>query len=171
MAIHKPKILYVMGVSGSGKTTIGKLLAKALNFPFFDGDDFHPRSNIDKMKSGKPLNDHDRKGWLEKLNHLAIQHKEKGAVIVCSALKQSYRDILGKHLLDKHKFVFLDGTIAEISNRLKERKNHFMPSGLLQSQFDTLEKPRQAITVSIAKTPEEIMESILKTFEKGKAPD
>ncbi len=84
----KKQILYIMGVSGSGKSTIGKLLANKLQFPFFDGDDFHPEANVKKMKAGHPLNDDDRQGWLEKLNEVAIENLATGAVIVCSSLKK-----------------------------------------------------------------------------------
>ncbi len=151
-----------MGVSGSGKSTIGKLLANTLGVPFFDGDDYHPPSNIAKMSSGQALNDTDRKSWLETLNTIAVAHKQEGAVIVCSALKQAYRALLSNNLEDSYRFVYLDGTIDEISDRLSKRSGHFMPKELLQSQFETLEKPEDAITVAIKYSPDKIIQIILQ---------
>lgn len=161
----KKQILFIMGVSGSGKSTIGKLLADKLQFPFFDGDDFHPDANVKKMKAGHPLNDIDRQGWLERLNLLAVENLPTGAVIVCSALKEKYRTILGKQLDNEHKFIYLEGSFDLIHNRLHKRKNHFMPKGLLQSQFDTLELPLDAITVSIDQTPTLIVDEITKKLQ------
>ncbi len=154
-------IIYVMGVSGSGKSTIGKLLAEKLGYPFFDGDDFHPEANIEKMAQGKPLDDVDRKGWLERLNRLSIEHKGEGAVIACSALKEKYRKTLSEDLNDSYRFVYLEGNMDEISRRLAQRTDHFMPKRLLQSQFDALEVPKNAITVSINLSPQEIVESVI----------
>lgn len=155
-----------MGVSGCGKSTIGRLLADELAIPFFDGDDYHPEANLKKMALGNPLNDADREGWLKRLNSLAIEHKSVGAVIACSALKVSYRAILKEHVNETIEFVYLDGTFEEISTRLQQRKNHFMPAGLLKSQFDTLEVPHEAIAVSITKTPNEIINHILKLYKQ-----
>lgn len=157
---NKP-IFIVMGVSGCGKSTIGKLLASELKIPFFDGDDYHPEANVKKMAAGSPLNDDDRAGWLERLNELSIENSTIGAVIACSALKKSYRVTLSKGLNEKVKFVYLKGTFEEISNRLKQRKNHFMPSGLLKSQFNALEVPSEAIVVSITNTPKEIVNLVM----------
>jgi carbohydrate kinase (thermoresistant glucokinase family) len=158
-------IIYVMGVSGSGKSTIGKLLAEKLDYPFFDGDDFHPKANIEKMAQGKPLDDTDRKSWLERLNRLSIGHKNKGAVIACSALKKSYRRTLSEHLNDYYRFVYLEGSMDEINQRLAQRTDHFMPPELLKSQFETLEVPKNAIRVSINNSPKEIVDSVLKMLE------
>lgn len=157
----KKQILFVMGVSGSGKSTIGKLLAEKLNIPFFDGDNFHPEANVKKMSEGKPLNDNDRQGWLECLNKVAIENISTGAVIVCSALKERYRNILGHNLEGKHQIIYLNGSFELISNRLNKRKNHFMPKGLLQSQFDTLEIPTNAISISIEQAPDDIVNNII----------
>lgn len=165
----KALIYIVMGVSGSGKSTVGKLLADELKIPFFDGDDFHPETNVKKMALGNPLNDDDRADWLKQLNALALANQTFGAVIACSALKVSYRLILKQNLIDQMEFVYLNGTFDEISERLRGRKNHFMPRGLLKSQFDTLEVPTNAISVSISKTPSEILTSILQT-QKQKKP-
>lgn len=158
----KKQILFLMGVSGSGKSTIGKLLADKLEFPFFDGDSFHPEANVKKMREGHPLNDDDRQGWLEKLNEVGIENLSTGAVIVCSSLKQKYRTILGQNLENNHQFVYLEGSFELINTRLNERKNHYMPAGLLQSQFDDLEIPLDALTVSIDQTPEDIVNDIIE---------
>ncbi|WP_452225196.1 NADP-dependent phosphogluconate dehydrogenase [Lacinutrix chionoecetis] len=160
------KVIFIMGVSGCGKSTIGKRLAQELNIPFFDGDDFHPEANIKKMSSGQPLNDDDRKGWLETLNDLAKKElKTNSCVIVCSALKQKYRDILSLHIESRTKWVYLSGTFDQIFDRLKNRTDHFMPSTLLKSQFDTLEKPENAITIDISLKPEEIIDEVKNRLE------
>jgi len=158
----KQQILFVMGVSGSGKSTIGKLLAEKLQIPFFDGDNFHPEANVKKMSEGTPLNDEDRQGWLERLNEIGIENKTTGAVIVCSALKEKYRTILGHNLEGLHQLIYLKGSFELISKRLSQRKNHYMPKGLLQSQFDALEEPKNVVTISIDQTPENIVEEIIK---------
>ncbi|SHG25039.1 gluconokinase [Flagellimonas flava] len=158
----QPTVLIIMGVSGTGKSTIGTKLSERLDFPFFDGDDYHPEENVQKMSAGNPLNDEDRKGWLERLNQLALEHKSTGAIIACSALKESYRDLLSKQMGTTLQFVHLDGSFDLITSRLKARKGHFMTAALLQSQFDTLEPPKDAIIVSIELTPEEIVSSVLR---------
>lgn len=154
-------VFIVMGVSGTGKSTIGKLLSERLQIPFFDGDDFHPEANIQKMSKGKPLNDDDRRDWLMKLNQLAIQHKTTGTVIACSALKESYRKILKTNMEDKLDFIYLEGTFELIKSRMESRKDHFMPLELLQSQFDTLEPPSNAIVVDISLQPNQIVQKII----------
>ncbi len=159
------KVLVVMGVSGTGKTTIGKMLAHKLDIPFFDGDDFHPESNVEKMSAGIPLEDTDRMEWLQTLNKLAKQHKSSGAVIACSALKEYYREILKEEMEDDMEFIFLEGSFQLIKNRIEQRKGHFMPMALLQSQFNTLETPKKAITVSVDQTPEKLVAQILKNLQ------
>ncbi|WP_077404808.1 NADP-dependent phosphogluconate dehydrogenase [Cellulophaga omnivescoria] len=155
-----------MGVSGVGKSTIGSLLSKELSIPFFDGDDYHPQHNILKMSKGKPLNDNDRLGWLQTLNQLAITElKNKGAVIVCSALKEDYRTILSNTIKNDVKWVYLSGSYELIKNRINDRKGHFMNSDLLQSQFNTLEEPKNAIKVNISLTPNTIVQVIRKQLE------
>ncbi len=155
-----------MGVSGCGKSTIGKLLSEELNIPFFDGDDFHPQSNIDKMSNGAPLNDEDRRGWLVTLNELAKkQLQENSCIIVCSALKTSYRAILGTDIQRQAKWVHLTGSFEQIFERLNQRENHFMTSDMLRSQFDTLEQPEDALLVNIGLKPEEIVEKITKEID------
>jgi len=161
-------LFFVMGVSGCGKSTIAKLLAEKFGIPYFDGDDYHPQENITKMKAGKALNDNDRQGWLEALNTLAIANKNKGAVIACSALKKSYRIILQQSIKAQSDFVFLDGSYDLIYNRLKARQNHFMPEELLRSQFETLEIPENAISVSIENSPEEIIAKIVAKYKSKK---
>ncbi len=156
------RIYIVMGVSGCGKSTIGKLLADALQFPYFDGDDFHPEENVAKMSKGKALTDEDRMGWLQSLNQLSKQNSEKGAVIACSALKESYREVLSQDMVKTMVFIYLKGSFDEISRRMRERKDHFMPVDLLKSQFKTLEPPRNAITVSITDPPAAIVSKILE---------
>jgi gluconokinase len=157
----KSKNIYVvMGVSGSGKSTIGKLLAQKFKIPFLDGDDYHPPSNIKKMATGIPLDDEDRQGWLERLNLLGKENLASGAVIACSALKESYRDILEKDLETSLIWIYLKGSFEEISDRLKKRKGHFMPSALLKSQFDVLEPPTKAITIDIVQDPEQMVSQI-----------
>ncbi|SHI94133.1 gluconokinase [Pseudozobellia thermophila] len=164
--MKKPPILFVMGVSGSGKSTIGKLLAKELKLRFFDGDDFHPKENVDKMAQGHPLNDNDREGWLKELNQLAKNHRESGAVVACSALKHKYRNLLKEGIEGQLQFVFLEGSFDLVSERLRQRKGHFMPPELLRSQFEALEVPRSALSVSIEDDPEVIVAHIVKALNK-----
>ncbi|MGX1929115.1 gluconokinase [Flagellimonas sp. 2504JD4-2] len=158
-------VLVVMGVSGTGKSTIGNLLSEALDIPFYDGDDFHPEANVKKMSAGQPLNDHDRQGWLERLNLLAKEHRSQGAIIACSALKESYRKLLQNDMGDTLRFVYLEGSFELIKSRLENRKGHFMPLELLKSQFDTLEPPSKAIAVSVSHTPENIVQLILNQIQ------
>ncbi len=159
-----------MGVSGCGKSTIGKLLAQELHIPFFDGDDFHPESNIKKMSSGQPLNDDDRHGWLETLNNLAKkQLANNSCVIVCSALKQKYRELLSEGIEEQTEWIHLFGSFETIYNRINARKDHFMSSEMLKSQFDTLEEPDNAIAINVKLLPKEIIEKIkIELMEKSK---
>lgn len=153
-----------MGVSGSGKTTIGKLLSQETGIPFYDGDDFHPPANIEKMEQGMPLNDMDREEWLKELNELArtqIQRKE-GAIIGSSALKERYRKILGQETGGQIHWVYLKGSFDTISARINSRDKHFMPASLLQSQFDTLEPPDYGLHIDIEQSPEDIANQIIK---------
>ncbi|MFK7981179.1 MAG: gluconokinase [Saprospiraceae bacterium] len=155
-------IIFIMGVSGSGKSTIGELLAKELGVPFFDADDFHPIENVAKMKAGNPLNDEDRAPWLANLNQLAKKElAKKGAIITCSALKQKYRISLEEGLSNAPEWIFLNGDFELILNRINQRADHYMPASLLQSQFDTLEIPANAFEVDIALSPTVIIATIL----------
>ena len=162
MSLKRPVAIFIMGVSGVGKSTIGKLLANELGIPFYDGDDYHPKENISKMNAGEALNDDDRRPWLQSLNALAKTELNKNScVIACSSLKRSYRNILNKDIETEVKWVFLYGDFDLIKQRC-EKRQHFMPSSLLQSQFETLEEPIEAIKTAITFEPEEIV-SIVKT--------
>lgn len=134
--------IILMGVSGSGKSTVGAALAREINAKFIDGDDLHPRANIQKMASGTPLNDDDRAPWLLRLNDAAysLRHKNETGIIVCSALKRRYRDALRKDN-EGMVFIYMKGSFDVIADRLKARAGHFMPTDLLRSQFDALEEP------------------------------
>jgi carbohydrate kinase (thermoresistant glucokinase family) len=153
----------VMGVAGCGKSTIGKLLAEQLSLPFIEADDFHSKENVLKMSKGIPLNDEDRYPWLQSLAHeLKLQEGKKGAVLACSALKESYRKILQDGLKEKIVWIYLEGDEEILRERLKNRKEHFMPEKLLQSQLTTLEKPENAYTFSITMNPQMITDEILR---------
>jgi gluconokinase len=159
-------VIIVMGVSGSGKTTIGQALADALDWRFSDADDFHSPENVEKMRSGIALTDEDRDPWLRAIRAAIEQWKrdEPGHVLACSALKEYYREILGQSDPDV-KFVYLQGGFELISQRLKERKSHFFNSALLRSQFDALEVPEDALVVDISKEPQEILRTILEAIK------
>ena len=159
--MRKANLFVIMGVSGTGKTTIGRLLSEELGLPFFDGDDFHPEANITKMASGKPLNDEDRRDWLIELNNLLKSKIDVGGVLACSALKNAYRITLCKGVEGQLHFIYLKGSIQEVKSRMEQREDHFMPLQLLQSQFDALEEPTDEITVSIMDTPKGILKNIL----------
>lgn len=155
-------IIYIMGVSGSGKTTIGNLLSKQTGIPFFDADDIHSIANKEKMKAGKPLTDEDRKDWLLEINKLAQkQTKLKGAVIACSALKEKYRAALSSKIADPV-WVFLQGNYDLIHQRMKKRTDHYMPAQLLSSQIETLEIPVNALTINVKLEPEIIVAEIVQ---------
>lgn len=159
-------ILIITGVSGSGKTTIGKLLAQKLNWPFYEGDDFHPAANVEKMRSGQALNDEDRLPWLRSLRKLIekLIAERKSAVITCSALKESYRKILSDGL-NEVGFVYLKANYEQIYPRMMARHGHFMPPELLKSQFETLEQPDDALVVDATQPPDVIVELIKKDLQ------
>ena len=156
-------IVIVFGVSGAGKTTIGKLLAQEFGWRFYEADDFHSPANIEKMHSGVPLTDQDRWPWLESLRQL-IKHcleAGKNAVLACSALKRAYRERLRRS--DDVKFVFLRGDCALIEKQLRQRRGHFMNPALLRSQFADLEEPDFAegvLTVELGRSPQELVGEI-----------
>ena len=159
------KIYFIMGVSGCGKSTIGNLLSDELKIPFYDGDDYHSETNVKKMASGQPLTDDDRMDWLLSLNEIALNRREKGAIIGCSALKESYRKILENNLENDVNWIYLSGSFDEVMSRLNQRKGHFMPAALLKSQFETLEIPGNAIKVSINQSAGQIVKRILELIE------
>jgi gluconokinase len=161
-----PCALVVMGVSGSGKSTIADRLAKRLEWTYEDGDRFHPASNVAKMSAGQPLTDEDRWPWLQAIADEIDRVCKAGerAVIACSALKRAYRDIL-VHGRDDVRIIYLNGTQDLIANRLSSRKGHFMPPGLLASQFKTLEPPDESenpVTVSIDASVDAIVDDIIR---------
>ncbi|MFT4098966.1 MAG: gluconokinase [Rhodoblastus sp.] len=159
-----PSIIVLMGVAGSGKSTIGAALSKKLGWPYADADEFHPASNVAKMSAGAPLTDDDRWPWLAAIaTHIDKARAEgRHAIVSSSALKRVYRDILiGAR--DDVRLVLLDGTKEEIFARMSARKDHFMPLSLLDSQFAALERPgadEQPIVVSVNGTPDEIAQAI-----------
>ncbi|WP_234041792.1 gluconokinase [Persicirhabdus sediminis] len=157
--------IILMGVCGCGKTTIGKQLAAMLDGQFFDGDDYHPASNIDKMSHGIALNDTDRKSWLDSLCQLINSRKSSGepTIVACSSLKSTYRQQL-RSCAVKTQFVYLRGDRQTILQRMQNRanqENHFMPASLIDSQFAILEEPVNAIQVDISSSPEEICPQII----------
>lgn len=156
-------IYLIIGVSGSGKTVIGKLLSDKLEIPFFDADDFHSPDMVEKMRKGIPLNDADRKPWLKTLaDKIRTWEKEGGAVLACSALREKYRKILKSIPEEKLTWIFLDGTKELIEKRMQKRKGHYMNPDLLDSQFAALEVPRYGLHVDVSPSPDEILEEISK---------
>lgn len=160
IVIRKNKVIIIIGVSGSGKTTSGRLLSGELGWKYYEGDDFHPPANIEKLKSGVPLDDADRRPWLESLRDLIRNCLERGdsAVVACSALKQRYRDFL---LVDERVIlIYLKGDYELIRQRLSKRRGHFLNPNLLDSQFAALEEPKTAMQVDVSLSPAEIVKSI-----------
>ena len=153
-------VVVLMGVAGSGKSTVGRLLAERTGATFYDADDFHPLANVEKMRDGVPLTDEDRLPWLDALRGLTRACLERGerAVLACSALKEEYRERL--QVDERVRVVYLKGDYSLIEERLKNRRGHFMKPGMLDSQFDTLEEPRHALQVEVAAPPDEIVETI-----------
>ena len=161
-------IVILMGVTGTGKTTVGHLLAEATGWPFAEGDDYHSAANKQKMHAGIPLTDDDRVPWLASLHAVLRGWYERGesGILACSALKQSYRDTLVAGIPgDAWRFVLLDASPQLIGERLASRKGHYMNPGLLKSQFDTLEMPEDAMRVSVDPGPEQIAASILDALK------
>lgn len=157
-------IIYIMGVSGSGKTTIGKLLSQKTGIPFFDADDFHSTANKEKMKNAVPLTDKDREDWLETINSLAKkQTGSNGAIIACSALKEKYRDVLNNGIINPL-WVLLQGSYIQIKERMENRSGHYMPVELLTSQFESMETPDSALKIDVANSPEEIVDQIKRNL-------
>jgi gluconokinase len=161
--------IVVMGVSGAGKSTVGRLIAERLDCPFRDADSFHPQANIEKMASGQPLTDEDRWPWLRAIAQWIGEHRAAGTtcVVTCSALKRVYRDLVTDAQHSDVRLVYLKGDIDLIEARLKTRTGHFMPPALLRSQFDALEEPRadeHAIAVPIDEAPEQIAGTVIRAL-------
>ncbi len=162
--------IVVMGVSGAGKSTVGRLIAARLVCPFRDADSFHPAANIAKMSRGEPLSDDDRWPWLQAIAAWIAEHRAAGTtcVVTCSALKRVYRHIVTNKQSSDVTLVYLKGDFDLIESRLKARQGHFMPPGLLRSQFDALEEPganEHAITVAIDAAPEEIADRAIARLQ------
>ena len=161
MKISNP-IIFIIGVSGSGKSTIGKKLSEVSGLVYVEADDYHPVENVAKMSSGIPLTDQDRRPWLKALNKEAIAlERSNGGIISCSALKEEYRQQLSENLSNTPHWIFLNGSVDVIANRIQERNEHFMPSSLLLSQFEILEKPNYAFDIDIQESPIVIVDKIL----------
>lgn len=159
----RPSLITVMGVSGSGKTTVGAALAQRLRVPFADADDFHPARNIEKMSAGIPLDDLDRLPWLHTTGLWLAEHADTGAVISCSALKRAYRDILHE-AAPGTLFVHLDGSPEVVAHRVAGRPGHFMPASLVESQFRTLEPlaaDENGLTLDLQLSVDELVDSFI----------
>ena len=173
MQTDEKPLIVVMGVAGSGKTTVASHLAEKLGVPFVEGDSLHPAANVRKMASGIPLTDEDRWPWLQAIADEIDRVSEAGdrAVIACSALKRAYRDIL-VHGRKDVRIIYLEGSQQLIADRLAKRKGHFMPAGLLDSQFKTLEPPtpdENPVTVSIDAPVDAIIDDIVRKLDIGLA--
>ncbi|MDH2998320.1 gluconate kinase [Pasteurellaceae bacterium LFhippo2] len=168
--MSKGKAFILMGVSSTGKTSVGTAISHRLGIKLIDGDDLHPRANIIKMGSGNPLNDDDRKPWLERINDAAfsLEQKSEKGIIVCSALKKKYRDMIRVGNSDV-KFIFLQGSFDLVLERMKKRKGHYMKTEMLKSQFDTLEVPQDdetdVIFIDIDATFEEVVERCIQQIK------
>ena len=159
-------LVLVMGVAGSGKTLIGRMLADSLGWRFADADDFHPTANLEKMSQGIPLTDADREPWLENMRHAISGWMDSGenVVLACSALKQRYREQLTRGC--ESKVVYLKGDFELIYGRLAARHNHFMKPEMLASQFADLEEPVEAMTIDVSSAPEQIVAQLRKTLSQ-----
>ena len=156
-------IVILFGVSGAGKTTLGEMLARQLDWKFCEADDFHSKANIDKMHAGVPLTDEDRWPWLQSLRELIEQSlaENRNAVLACSALKESYRQVL--RVSEDVRFVYLRGSYEIVANQIRNRHGHFMNPDLLRSQFATLEEPKpeeQAIVIELGRSAGELVREI-----------
>ncbi len=159
-------VLILIGPMGCGKTTIGKKLAEKIGWPFYDGDAFHPKENVEKMRAGIALTDEDRRLWLEKLrDNIERWLKERqDTILACSALKRSYRDILGVDQKNV-RTVYLKGSYELLRKRVEERQHPYMNRDLLRSQLDTLEEPQEGLRVDISATPEMIVRTIIQNLK------
>jgi gluconokinase len=171
------KVLVVMGVSGVGKTTIGQRIARALGWPFYDGDDYHPEANKRKMNAGQPLDDADRQEWLGRLRALiqGCLAEDRPAVVACSALKAAYRDVLARTADGAPSpgvvFVYLKAPPSVVRRRISGRTGHFMNPALLESQYAALEEPRDTLVVDATQRPAAVVAAVLAAVqETGPAP-
>lgn len=168
----RPVAIIVMGTQGVGKTTIGTRLASQLGVPFIDGDRLHPARNVERMASGQPLSDEDRAPWLRIVGEALAEHQASGgAVIACSALKRSYRDVLRAHVPTVY-VVEPWGPIELVQDRVRDRTHEYMPPELLASQYETLEPladDERGIRVNVAPTPERIVETVLEHYQRESA--
>ncbi len=155
-------IIVVMGVSGSGKSTVGKILAQQLGWTFVEGDDFHPPANVEKMHRGIPLNDDDRRPWLDAIHRRleAVIARGENVVLACSALKHSYQHYLSQFTSSSVRYVYLAGSEELIRTRLAQRTGHFMNPALLHSQFEALEPPEDSLQLDVAAAPESLVAAI-----------
>lgn len=164
------RIIIVMGVSSSGKSTVGAALGRALHAPFLDGDQYHPPANVEKMRAGTPLTDEDRWPWLEALSDALKQAADKKGVATgaCSALKRSYRDFITQKAGEPVLFVYLDGSREVIGERMAKRSHEYMPTSLLDSQFATLEVPdggtENALAVPVTDSVDKIVRTVIATL-------
>ncbi|RYY11834.1 MAG: gluconokinase [Cytophagaceae bacterium] len=159
-------IIVLMGVSGSGKTTVGELLSAKTGLPFYDGDDFHPAANVEKMAHNIPLTDEDRAGWLADLaTHVGQWEQSTGAILACSALKESYRQTLQAGAQAPIHWVFLTGSPELLLQRMQGRQGHYMHPAMLASQLDTLEVPGYGLHLDVAHTPPELVAQIRQWLE------
>lgn len=162
MSAHSPRILLITGVAGSGKSTIGRRAAAALNWPYFEADDFHSEANRRKMANGTPLDDEDRAPWLAAIRAEMDRVRANGgcAVFTCSALKEKYRDALTGGT-DDSLLVFLTADFNTILERVSRRKGHFMKADMVRSQFEALEAPKDALSIDVRQAPEVVLAKIL----------
>lgn len=171
MSLTPSRIIIAMGVSSSGKSTVGQSIARRLHVPFLDGDGYHPEANVEKMRAGIPLNDEDRWPWLERLA-IALHEAadRKGASVgACSALKRAYRDFLAEKAGEPITFVYLDGSRDVIGERMARRHHEYMPASLLDSQFATLEIPdpktENVLVVPVTDSVEKITQTVTKALD------
>ncbi len=162
-------VYIIMGVSGAGKTTIGELLSEQSGFPFYDGDDFHPAENVEKMQSGVALTNEDRITWIKALADHINQQPVGSQIIACSALNKTIRDLLLTSIERDCNFIFLKGEFKLIKQRLDSRQGHYMKSDLLRSQFEALEEPDDALVLDISLNPATICTKIRRHFNIAQA--